>query len=186
MTASTPLLPTPNQAQAPGYYNDTIYIFGGANPNEWVEYVISTNRMLHRGLDQLPYSSLGESQYYTQMNSKLYWITVDTLYSYDFVLRAFASPISVSLPTPRRLTGYACLTSFNDLLFVLGGFGTDHPLQTVQVLNTSNLQWTTPVADLNKKRRNAACSVDTHRGVVFVISGSSHDAVGWRPDYETL
>eukprot|EP01083_Nonionella_stella_P108373 315168_1 len=80
MTASTPLLPTPTKAQATGFYNDTIYIFGGDHRNEWVEYVISTNRMVHRGLDQLSYSSLGESQYYTQMNSKLYWITVDTLY----------------------------------------------------------------------------------------------------------
>eukprot|EP01083_Nonionella_stella_P280462 954122_1 len=182
MTASTPLLPTPTKAQATGFYNDTIYIFGGDHQNEWAEYVISTNTMIYRA-NQLPYPSLGESQYYTQMNGKLYWITEAIIYSYDFALRDFAQLISV--PSPPTLTGYACLTSFNGLLFVLGGFGTDHPLYTVKVLNTSNLQWTIG-ANLNQKRRNAACSVDTHRGVVFMISGSSNDPVGWRPDYETL
>eukprot|EP01083_Nonionella_stella_P255476 876825_1 len=74
-TISTPSLPRGDFNTAVGWYQDTIYIFGGYQlPNTWIEYIISDNTMIDRGPDALPFTTNGHGDFYTQMNDKLYWI----------------------------------------------------------------------------------------------------------------
>eukprot|EP01083_Nonionella_stella_P077997 213225_1 len=183
ITRSTPPLPRGECNQAVGYYDDTIYIFGGGNTSNaralssLIEYTISTDTMLSVG--QSPYDVSAHGQYYTQMNNKLYWLEGNGGYGifvYDYALQTFAqldnSPTSVD---------YSCLTSYNNLLLVIAGLA--HT--TVQVFNTANSQWIAGVSSINSNRREASCATDTRRGIAYVIAGADFD-IGWRSDFETL
>eukprot|EP01083_Nonionella_stella_P191912 709915_1 len=119
---------------------------------------------------QSQYSVNGHGQYYTEGNHG------GGIFVYDYVLQTFDH-----LAHSPTIVDYSCLTSYNDLLFVISG----QDYNTVQVLDTSNSQWITDVPSLSYTRREAACAVDAHRGVAYVIAGGDYQ-IGWRSDIETL
>eukprot|EP01083_Nonionella_stella_P142257 439804_1 len=170
-TISTPPLPRGDFNKAVGWYQDTIYIFGGdQHSNAWIEYVISTNTMIDRGSDQLPYTTSGRGNFYTQMNDKLYWIGGTTssqyndaksIYFYDYIFKTFNEATAMTI----NGTAYSCLTSYNSLLFVLGGSNAGSPTDDVEVYNISSNTWITPIAKMNSARRDFCCATDTKRGV---------------------
>eukprot|EP01083_Nonionella_stella_P139410 425214_1 len=105
------------------------------------------------------YSVNGHGQYYTEMNHKLFWLEGNHgggIFVYDYVLQTFDH-----LAHSPTIVDYSCLTSYNDLLFVISG----QDYNTVQVFDTSNSQWITDVPSLSYTRREAACVVDARRGV---------------------
>eukprot|EP01083_Nonionella_stella_P071394 191722_1 len=185
-TISTPSLPRGDFNTAVGWYQDTIYIFGGYQlPNTWIEYIISDNTMIDRGPDALPFTTNGHGDFYTQMNDKLYWIggtgqyNAKSIYFYDFIFKTFNEATTMTT----NGTAYSCLTSHNDLLFVVGGFyQAPMAFNNTHAFNISSHEWIQSIAVLNWHRREPACTVDTQRGVIYAIAGGDP----WRPSFETL
>eukprot|EP01083_Nonionella_stella_P215512 775574_1 len=173
-----PLIPSADDSRIIGYYapQNKIMILGGAtNPRNIIEYYIANNsfNLLTNVLstDIL----MSTSQAFAQRNSILYSLGglsggKRQVFSTDLSTNILTTS---SVPTvPTKVGLLACLTTFGDSLFVIGGDGNGGSthLDTLQIFDFIGSSWSNgPI--MNQKRTSFACAVSAATNKLYSIGG---------------
>eukprot|EP01084_Bolivina_argentea_P032865 60845_1 len=100
--------------------------------------------MIDQGLNELNVNVWGRGQYYTQIDTLMYWIDGDsgsTISIYDLQKQQFSPGQISNIPT--TVTSYGCLASSSseNLLFVVGGHDGSQTFATLQIFNILSGEW---------------------------------------------
>eukprot|EP01083_Nonionella_stella_P178197 628861_1 len=159
-------LDTWNWRMAGGIYNDAIYLIGGSNDKKGViKYEWTTQTFISAsGVNQLDTEMYAYAQAWTQQQHLLYMIvpetddTLNQLAIYNMQTDEFVPNFS-QIPISVR-KAEACLASYNQQLYVLGGFNSvSFELTQVQILNLLTLQWAIDAPHMNTPRSRLSCIV---------------------------
>eukprot|EP01083_Nonionella_stella_P159841 521885_1 len=182
---------------AVGYYDDTIYLIGGrrnaAPVRDTYEFVPPNPPSFVYNNNALPNTEIGAyGGYYAQIGDILYmkrWDT-NTIHTYNLRTNAFSTDGITLEASCNGDTGGcgACLASYADILFVVGGShqstpgGTESWLKTVLMLNVSSNAWDS-APQLSTAREDLSCVVDPQNGRLFAIGGYN-DISSWLSSIE--
>eukprot|EP01084_Bolivina_argentea_P272666 464315_1 len=173
ITANT-VLPRADWDSAIGTYNNTIYIFGGdSNRKQLIQFDITSHNFVDLGQNALPMDVWGDSQFYTQIiETTLFWIDTDsgnTIVRYDLETKSIHTNVTTNIP---QNVGYdGCLASYNNCLYVLGGYNRSSiTLSTVFSYNFIADTWTV-LPSMQQKRHSFACIINPMTQVLYAIGG---------------
>eukprot|EP01083_Nonionella_stella_P116389 345813_1 len=167
---------------AVGVHDDTIYILGGwSAQKQVVQYqwnVWLTNTVLDIQTDALTINQAGSAQYWAQTNDNLYLIDMETykLAVFDLAtntLNPSVSTFALSIGNTGRAS--ACLASYSQYVYVLGGSEGTNALQTVQALNTITLEWITTIDNMQHTRKGCASIV--HSNYLYAFGGWAVESI---------
>eukprot|EP01084_Bolivina_argentea_P307437 531406_1 len=166
----TPALPRADAGILIAHSNNTIHGIGGRNNNrQEFEYHINTNEFQRIGTVKFPFRVEGSGSYYTQNNDIIYWI--NSVSGNEIIAYNLYTTTSTTLSMQLSVGTSACLTSHNNLLYIIGGMSDqDSTLNTALIYDISTAEWLKlPVMQTN--RRNHACVVDGIHGHLYAIGG---------------
>eukprot|EP01083_Nonionella_stella_P064401 167774_1 len=172
-------LPRASVWMAVASYNNSIFIFGGQGEtdsfvNQAVKFDLLSLTITDLGMDYLPFGLDGTSKYYTQINHLFYAIDHVSNPSHIIGYNLITKHESNTKPMSQYVGLYGCLSSMDDLLFVIGGYD-GVALSSTQIYNTSSQNWTIG-PPMNKARRYHTCVVDWIDSVLYAIGGWSSTA----------
>eukprot|EP01083_Nonionella_stella_P093715 262705_1 len=111
------------RAAACATYNKSIFIIGGFERNQFVEYNISSDVITDHGQDVLPEEVHGIAMYFSQYGNLLYMAQRDVIGVYDLSSSLFPYDAStIQKGTSNIFGASACVTASEHFLFVLGGY----------------------------------------------------------------
>eukprot|EP01083_Nonionella_stella_P202507 739770_1 len=125
-------------------------------------------------MDYLPFGLDRTIKYYTQINHLFYAIDHVSNPSHIIGYNLITKHESNTKPMSQYVGLYGCLSSMDDLLFVIGGYD-GVALSSTQIYNTSSQNWTIG-PPMNKARRYHTCVVDWIDSVLYAIGGWSSTA----------
>eukprot|EP01083_Nonionella_stella_P225446 801495_1 len=178
-TQSLTLLPTATYGQAIGYFNHTISILGGYADNmQLVHYDILSDQMTIG--TYFNHSVYGGSQFYTQIEEKLYYERSYELHVFNLKTKQYEGQIS-TVPSPDF---YTCVASQSPFIFVPAGGNTGNEFDQLNVFNLSSEQWlnSTLLPTLNIGRTSCSCSANNNK--LYVIGG--YGGSGYQKTIERL
>eukprot|EP01083_Nonionella_stella_P070607 189022_1 len=140
-------LPRPSARMAVASYNNSIFIFGGEGEqegvpgylsNQAVTFDVLSQTITDLGMNYLSFTVLGENKYYTQINHLFYAIDPWSSPSHITVYNLITKQVSITKPMSQSVGIDGCLSSIDDLLFVIGGYdGHGTYLSSTQIYNIS-------------------------------------------------
>jgi hypothetical protein len=167
ITHSDPALPREDRGMAVGYYDDSLYLFGGDDyKQQLVEYDMNNNTFIDHGSSNLSVNEFGRGVYFTQMNSTTlytiqYWAG-DTISVYDLPSLSY-SALNTTIPTAVTYDG--CIASSetpSPRLYITGGYNSLYPndgsLDSVQVFDLDTETWLN-VSSMQYARHYHGCIV---------------------------
>eukprot|EP01083_Nonionella_stella_P225447 801496_1 len=166
-TQSLTLLPTATYGQAIGYFNHTISILGGYADNmQLVHYDILSDQMTIG--TYFNHSVYGGSQFYTQIEEKLYYERSYELHVFNLKTKQYEGQIS-TVPSPDF---YTCVASQSPFIFVPAGGNTGNEFDQLNVFNLSSEQWlnSSLLPTLNVGRGGCSCIATNNK--LYVIGGN--------------
>eukprot|EP01083_Nonionella_stella_P081748 225363_1 len=169
-TTSNILLPTEDDAQAIGFYNDSFYILGGTrNPNQMTQYNTAQSEMTT--LSSLSVSVVGVSQFYTTLDDILYMIhpSGDSFSAYDLLKTNIFIANWNNMTPPVTTHGSSCIQTMPGYLFVVGGGdGTGPYSSALQIYS-----WFVNTPSMSIKRGRVTCVIHPYNNKLYALSGSS-------------
>eukprot|EP01084_Bolivina_argentea_P157825 275013_1 len=161
--------------------NNTIYILGGGdkhNRYQLTSYNITDGNFTDHGLNVLSRPTWGYGQYHTQINNMLYLIDsgggfLDVFNSQTQQFKMYNGP-----NIPINVGYWGCLASYDQFLFVIGGYHYNNSIDSlvflndIQILNLSSNAWISSTPKLNVARYAATCLVNSNS--LYVMGGVSH------------
>eukprot|EP01083_Nonionella_stella_P249334 862301_1 len=171
-------LPRPSHSMAVASYNNSIFLFGGNGQahaqdlvNQAVKFDLLSQTITDLGMNYLSFTVLGENKYYTQINHLFYAIDPWSSPSHITVYNLITKQVSITKPMSQSVGIDGCLSSIDDLLFVIGGYdGHGTYLSSTQIYNISSQNWTIG-PPMDQARTYHACVVDWIDSVLYAIGG---------------
>eukprot|EP01084_Bolivina_argentea_P227494 384197_1 len=172
---------------AVGYFNNSIYIIGGAcnNQQSLIAYDPSSNTFTDYGTTTLSPNSMITlvSQSYTQINDIIYFIQnhdADRLAIFDLLTKQstfnysdLVIPIS-SFDSPQCLTSIKQQNDGIDYLFIIPRYNT---YNTINILNTSSNTWLnlSDIQPMQITRQYPSCAIVNNK--LYMIGGFGTDTI---------
>eukprot|EP01084_Bolivina_argentea_P190810 327787_1 len=173
-------LPRPADQVAVGYFDGIIHLIGGApNTKQRVEYNISSATIIDYGISAISHEIQGRAQFWTQINHTIFMIQgKNRLATFDMKSKTFTESYNnliiptIHNPYWHKWYGYACLTSYNNYLFIPGGAKADGwTINMVQVLDIMSNTWLQNVSNMTYTHHAHTCLVHPLTKELFVMGG---------------
>eukprot|EP01083_Nonionella_stella_P166773 558643_1 len=167
-------LPRPSCYMAVASYNNSIFLFGGKGEtgdlfNQAVKFDLLSQTTTDLGEGYLPFDVYGYGKYYTQINHLFFAFDGGSNPSHITVYNLITKQVSNTKPMSQYVGYDGCLSSMDDLLFVIGGSGGGSGAST-QMYNISSQNWTIG-PEMNQNRLKHTCVVDWIDSVLYAIGG---------------
>eukprot|EP01083_Nonionella_stella_P126775 383924_1 len=165
-------LPQADNKIAVGWYNSnpqTVTLIGGAlNPQQFSKFLVNSETFVDYNATYSPIDIDGSGTYYTQVDDILWIIAAsgDTFVTLNLATDAIEQT-SITFESTVKYGG-ACLTSYEEYLFVVGG---DRWLHSIQIYNISSGYWLKNLPLLKVGRHGPSCAVVNN--ILYTIGGIS-------------
>eukprot|EP01084_Bolivina_argentea_P297116 511802_1 len=173
--SGTSVLPRADSFMAIGHWNGSIFLLGGTNErNALVEYNIISDQMIDYGNNSLPTRIFGYNTFYTQQNELLFMIDPfdNVLNVMDLSSKMFISNWHSVNMTPPIESGFRCLASTQEFIFMMGGYNTEYKIiNDLQILSLSTYAWIPNAPSMFWKRYNHACVFHPESEKLYVMGG---------------
>ena len=167
-------MPMKNRWMSVGYYQDTIHLIGGDTARKGLlKYNLNTIHFIYNQ-SFFPVDLVAFCQWWFQMHNVLYMTamvepTHHIIWTYNLVSNQLNNHY---LTVPGLYQGnLACLTGdpSQSLIYYLGGFWNATFLKTMEILNISNISWSSG-PNMNTKRSHFSCIVSPNKNL-YAIGG---------------
>ena len=174
ISPSSPTMPMNNSLMSVAHHQDTIYLIGGYEARkELLKYNLNANRFIYNQ-SFFPIDLWELSQWWFQMHDVLYMTSrpgtdYNIIRTYNLVTNTFDNDY---LTVPALYHGnHACLTGdhSHSSIYYLGGYVETNFLNTIQILNISNMSWSFG-PNMNTERARFSCIVSSNNNL-YAIGG---------------
>ena len=163
-------LPEEDSGAAVGVYSESIFLIGGKNPRQLLEYSSNDELLIDHG-DELPNYSGATGQFYAQRDNELIILMDQSVFSvYNMQNKTFEYGAYPSLPASRD---GMCVAISTTHIIVNGGVSTT-PSPYTDVVNTlsfSSMTWVDHLPNMKIPRAHHGCTCDSSSFKLYAIGG---------------